>query len=637
MANTEKAELSPKPFKYLKCIPENLTDLKPLFLSMTYRADIEGRYLSGEITSIAGPNRGLNLRQREIPDLQEPLQDVYRELGLNYKKGVLTDERLEEYHTLLRYQLKQIGRNFEEKAEELGILEVMKPEIFALDLDDPNFLRTLEDTYITSYFVSRGWDIYKNIAGGFKMVIPYTNEGTVQNLAIIDLDELYGKDPQFVKEQIKNYHFIQNTEIAIGLITYNTGLHNIYEPSLLPDSLEEITEYTDEDVKGLVKFLTMLGNSNNSLSDNIHLASGNLWSRGVTLTAGRTLTLKDYLYHMESCSDNSQDKKVAYSKLKTYIDSLNGVKVNYDQYDKDRILPKLIGEPLETVNLLKDPTSYTGRILSREELQKRKMLAETLPFINMLNGLDGNETDEQLLKMVEEQTPELFQTLQTFTSWFNKNKNGEYEDRLTPLINKAITSISFQTGRLNFYDCMSIISDLIRYDASYIKEENSSISRQGTQIFFKDDNLHTLLTLRAIKQTISQLKNHPSSVFYSVNTDRFSYAIEQMMQEKQSEIDRAKEELEIIDRKRKLMQQLLSSVNLPSDCFDSFISSLSETGFGNIKTEDEKRFTVLFNAVYFHRKGLINIKSPIFEATIASMFSFIDQSELDYIKQLALI
>lgn len=195
-------------------------------------------------------------RLLEIPVVSEQIGRTIKELILQKGLGV-TEDQLGGLENDYNRQSRLIGTDFRNKGQETGILSSMTTgealQRFGQELAElVKTAKMMDGWFIYRYQeivpVAKPW--YSRWRKGQEavqtqdrdiIVIPQQDDGNNQ-LDIIDLDQLYKKDPVFVKESIVNSYRLEilryHIRTIIGLVKDNYSYHELDEQSFLPDLLQ---------------------------------------------------------------------------------------------------------------------------------------------------------------------------------------------------------------------------------------------------------------------------------------------------------------------------------------------------------------------------------------------------------------
>lgn len=617
-----------------RCIDNSLNSFKrPYFFGLSPDEQVEGRFLEERyLAEDAFVDQSVRVSELRIPSVEKLLSARVAELIQANTISLLTDTQLSQYRAETQEQSKQVGKALEEKGRQLGLSYTTDPSVFAetLELEKGIFFERLGSR--SGQMKDEGWEIYRDKQGKYQLVMPYlvTSDEVIytKQLTVTDLDGLYQKDPAFVEEQLRKYHFQVGTSQIINRITYDLALHQIDGPSYLPELLSEFTkspERSQNEVDSIVFFLKVLVTLNPNLARNFfNFRQKMVDARYQRLPADqdtRSVSLEVYLKHISECPGLDEETHIRYGNLLLNFNKISSI---HAARSVTSIADSLPVSSEEAVSILQRPVEYMGVLIdeaeeaSQKDKQRNSLLAEFIEETADIKDID------LFLQKLKEALPEEYLKLDRFKKWLGEKVT---EKGSVVIFDEMVrgSKPDIELGSLRYLrDITQIINSRLAihgYTRMPRQESFEGVNIQFGEASIIDQELSILVSLIVMKHAQSEFEKG-NYQYSSFDKEQKPASLQLLVQEigksYRSSANKADQSLKGLRRKRSDMGQLLAALNLSTETIDNlYKASLKESD--NRVPIHNSEFMILFDALYFSRKGLLDVNSQLFKRVMITV------------------
>lgn len=600
--NLEKE--APESLKGSLCLASTIENLSPIFLRIGFVSSLEDIF-QGTIEGRFLPNRTTSESFRlHIPELEAPVGDIQRELSLNLARGGITDKKLKEYGSILEFQRRQIGIDILDRAQEFDILEAVTLEDFANITSEPEFFLDKADYHFTSSHIERsGWEIYQDIMGNFRLVMPQIEEGKLKGVMTVNLDSLHEKDSNFVSSQLLHYHLLSCTESMVSKIDYTHQLHSIDPGAAFPDLVKLPQLFTPADLANIMNLYKLMGSLRSAFIDNIGAIKNRF---GVYRNFNeRSIFANAYFSHMSNCQDADPSQQRSAKTMSEFIDAISSIRYT-DQ--PENLLPP---EQKPNIELFRHPERFTEDEINTEDAYLRKELKKETQFHDFFREAIDITSEDDLLKVLEQKYPTLYQKLESLKEVINGDTS---DDRFEYLVRTTSQLLSFEEQRrisTNVSERLGSLREILRRGITrlpYKRAENSPlIAHSDKGYYLTDKDVEDTIILICIKRTNGVKIKYEQGIF----------------DQRESIILGLSQRLEKNTQKGMLKSQFLASLNLPADTIDRLNSFFRKR---------PESLALYCNFLFFHRLNWFNIASDTIQSLFSETFPQIEAGELNFLQ-----
>ena len=559
--------------------------------------NIEQRYL-GDDAYTTGEGMQIVTRLQSV-DLA-----VAQRLSLLGDPGfVLTNKILEE----LIFQGKQKkvawGSDVVVHARQLGLVENVTP-----GEANKRIATNLFAPLTRGLFAPEGWRIFASRQGDPMLLAPSREKKL--KFDIVGLDDLQKADPEFLVQQIRNYHELSAMASLAFSVNYYLGYHEISAVGLLPEFVRELGRLVDQDqqvrqTQSILLFLDYLAWTNISGSDLVQFFRKNLSGLGTTLPDGRSVLIEGYLTHMSDCPSETPGLNHKYSQLSGVYQRLMSDQVSWETSS--------IRLNHEQKRIITHPDRMVF-VLPAEEIRLRQEGEKDRSFSDFVTNTTEITDQRQLLQALRRELPDLFQKLAEFGKWFGIDYFGK--SQLDAFILGVARTISSHDPQFSLAKLQQVSGDLGGYFGLSSKEtfDGVFIDLMG-RASISDPYLKAVISLLSIKssQVESEGKKQESQVgdFYA----------EKVMQCRELTGELAKYFGEEEKRKASRLQELAEEKTLFAGLISQIgITDEEMTDLSIITKENRGVYKLLFNLILLHKQGVIDMRSPAFKEFLKFYF-----------------
>lgn len=568
--------------------------------------DIENRYMSDEMVEIPlgyYTTSVLSTMQEAIKDIQKPVADG----------EPITDNKKNELLDQAETVKEKFGDDILKLALSHGIVEVADKEWVEAGIE--------KQFHNNERAFTHNWKILKGDEDEPVLVIKDQEEESFKR---IDIDVLFGFDPEGVKSLLRDYQKAQAGRQYVRNLEYAEALHHIDASPLLPDFLVELGRLKDpEEAETIYKEINLFLSFYDSFSrvrinpNQVYDIQQRLRGPMVELADGRFVNTDGYLEHIAGCeSQDGVARLRAVNQINLYRTILGAGRENITE------MPEFDDT---TKNIFTSPhvhTFYLSKNIGKlgESLSKWQTLAR---FIKSSSNI---ATVDESIHAMETGAPASYKRLTDFKEWL---ESGCSSKTLEGVIGRTANALS--SYRPSSVEPLEVIKRAVNEAARHMRRDDKKFSgvRTGlvpSEFEVWDKELIVIISFLASKRMVEN-----SREFYARDPNMeppedylSEWAKENvvaMVSIADAEMASVRTSLDGVEKRLAKTKPALKGLNLTDKDIDiENIATLASKEGGEI---DEDAYDFAFIALFMHKNGDIDISNPVFR----EFFKFITQNE----------
>jgi len=277
----------------------------------------------------------------------------------------LTDEKLREFGEQEKLARRAFGPTIVEHAGRFGLVETLTPEQAKACLalaPHVNLVGLIDQQY--SGFSPSGWDVFPSKDDNKPvLLVPTKFEEGQASFDIVRLDDLYGRDPEFLRQQIIEYEEKYAMYALANSVIYNLKLHQVSKEELIPEYMREVAQIADpeqraREVRSIQAFLNRMVKLGYGYQGAVYGLNQEL-SRIRPMGNGYSYNIQSYLRHMARCPTQTEEAHQRSANLIQVYNDLLSVDYNVAPFDWQTDDP--------VIRVLQEPARHTVYLDQAEE------------------------------------------------------------------------------------------------------------------------------------------------------------------------------------------------------------------------------------------------------------------------------
>ena len=452
------------------------------------------------------------------------------------------------------------------------------------------------------------------------LLVPTKSEEGQASFDIVRLDDLYGRDPEFLRQQIIEYEEKYAMDSLASSVTCNLNLHQVSKEELIPEYMREVAQIADPEqrateVRSMQAFLNRMVKLGYGYQGAVYGFNQEL-SRIRPLGNGYSYDIQSYLGHMARCPTQTEEAgQRSINLIKVYNDFLS-VDYNVAPFDRQTDDP--------VIRVLQEPARYIPVYLDQAEEERvadREQDQKVIAFIAKTRGI----TDQaQLLKALQQELPEFHGTLVRFQEWlgvdyFNKSNFDE-------LILRSADAISIDDEKFDLKQVHKTIIEKLALERFSVKGEFEGVYIDTQTSYLINPHLEAILPLLVIKSAQSKAEEKKGD---RIMADRYERKVQHCQrltdslgQSYEEKSKRADENIRKVRKYREDIAKFKSQIGITDEEIANLIElTKKEDRDDDFGPEiDSYLYTGLFNALVLSKQGIVDMQSPAFKALLKSLF-----------------
>jgi hypothetical protein len=615
------SEVDSKDFR-TACIKHVLRKFTP-YIYPILGGDIELRYLPPD-DLYTDPHAALVRRSHEV-------DKFCADYLLTYKKtpSLLTDEVLDHFSDMYEDAKSRFGPQLIAHAQSLGLVRTLTGA-------QAKSLINLHEFVYLSGPLRVGWEIFRSAdeqKGPILLVAPPADPENDEALfQALYLDELYKRDPKFLKEKILNFYKSEVLAHLASSIRYDIKLHLVPEDQILPKYLTALEEIPDDESKRQVRkhmgqYLALL---KLVLPDYQHILQQRFHNQAVKMVDigdGYTTTIQDYLTRLMNHPARPQATQQRAASMN------NTLKMFMDK-EVDHELPPPSGITFSEVSaVLKNP-GYYAHDLDFTESNLRGILGQNAKIAQYYSAIANVDNPQQVEHLLQYYLPDFHQTLVKFKAWAGTDYSGG--SRYEAFVKEVARAFEIDYMTLGKDPLQSLDETIKRNLRLFIvvKEAFPGISMQGPsdRITFHNPHLAMVLPLIIVNRIRADLLAQIGTSY-----QRTEYLLDQALQFKQlepvlqaaytnkySHSDSSLiQRLERIQSDRALFDRFVKALDISQQEIDKLTQIAKGYNAYLGKRFNKDTFSILFSLLYFEKilpEARASIQTPAFQEFLQSLY-----------------
>lgn len=627
----EKAEFEQKqPFEKGRCIDFSLRSILEIsehfvFIPMMAQArDFEERFLGVEVNR----DKESILKDFRIPAVGIRMQERISQLVRQNSVAVFTDKELIELIKQVYREERQVGVEIRNRAQELGLVNTQSSKEIAQGLGNAGRCEYLERE--VQILRDHGdWQIYQGKEEKFLLVASQT-ERIGDQLNTVDLDDLFVKDPEFLKDKIRKYYELQGVSHAVEWTLACLGDHKVFEKSMVYKLFGQMSGDLKE-VRELATFLTWFGRLDREYTSLVaNFITGFKTISGVRVDSS--------LAHMKVCpgeSESTHQRITALQEAYTQFASIN--------FNTHRP-PEAIGlsADTQTLSLVRDPLRFIEAQFNKKEEEVRADQARYIQFAQFIEDTRDIKNPEQLLQDMQQQLPDTFALLEQSREWLGEDYSGQ--NKLGEIIKRASLYIRDVSLR-------DIIHENVRQMIENSFRLASKDSPAKILLSWLRTGIHNVELIEVIALCAAKLAQSRNELTLGIASVQDSLEGEEQQYLKELYRQRAEKLEQYVDAIAKEHRKKAEDLAKDRSAIGNFLArtGISEKAVNDlvllaIKPEDGKTkstynarisFAIAFNALFLYSQGQLDVKSPAFRSLVREVFPYVEDEILDILQNAA--
>ncbi len=604
------------------CIAQSLATYRPSLFPMGPTSDFEKRFLVLEKIYI--DENGLTFF---TPSIRDRIAARITKLSERNKIAALSREQLEQIQDEISQETRQIGEAIIERSNSLRLARQLTPEEVAKELKDPDrgFKQHIEEDNKYSPFTHKQWEIYEGVNNNYLLVVP--QEKSLQQFQVVDLDDLFEQDPNFLKEQITRYHELGGLRFIVNNITYNLAIHSVNLRTLTPRfllQLSESPELRSKEVGSLSTFLQFMAKlDQDSGAYRVKTYLNDLSAVSQPLPDDRNCFFDDLIEHLVECSGGSH-------ATREYALAICNAFHQIKSLDKTTV----INEDQSHLEIFNNPLLFTEPFINDAEQRIKSELAKDQAIATFVEDTKDIKDPQVFLQELKDRLPETFALIERFKEWL-----GDFFDRnnLEEFVRLSSSDLRMTLEKLTPEVIRKIIDkNLYMVSATVIgKFEGVTKDYRGASIY--DPELRNMLTLWIIKATqASLIDNRSTDQLRQRQLQHLGDVTETLTATCQKDVEHAESRLIDLQSRREQMSKFLAETGISEETLMALIDSVQtnkdkEGAWG--ERWDFRSFQLAFCILYLSNQGLIDVNSVPLRSLVKEIFPEFNLRTLDSISQ----
>lgn len=545
-----------------------------------------------------------------IPQIFTEMQGyLTQKIGSNWTKQTAHNPRIALFEHLTNTQtIATAGSQLRQTAQQARVKELTNASQFEF------LVPGLADQLLVSPVEKGNWRLFH---GAQNTVFVYIQEG---NGVLVSLDDLYKRDPEFVKKMITDTHLATEKNRAILSAVANLESHRIGKNAFISPALDAIAKSSAPETD-----ITEISNVQGWLHDLLGNRIGGTpfgpeaIMRVVNVDPHTNLNTISYLNHLASCKGVEDTVKAEAQALLEGIrrmERANPQDLYHHQtiYRRDDVyqIPNRAAQAF-----FSGPSEYSKAILLSEQTKGLSQAEELQAFITVLENTKGKSFDEFNAALAE-QLPDIFNSCADFLDWANEHISGfelpgtTDNDYIGFLIAAASTALQRKIAP-TFQDVATEIHTFLNMTMPLEIEDNNWVHRLGENAGVTLKPVVADYLAKAVITYLSGQAYIKPDLAEAIDSDMITEEQKRLVALQSSQIP---EPTERLARRTALLQS--EGVNV--ERFDELAAALE------IHTSEKRQtdFDVLINIFLLSRKGKLNLSSPAVKAFIVELFPDIE-------------
>lgn len=591
----KKTEL-PSSFKREVCAEHSIRDFKPS--DFPIGCGVEDRYLPGEtyteINTSFKRHYYLDAAFIEYISFADPKKD-------------LNDQVFKEAHEIFDTTRRAWGPKVLVRAKELELTQTLTPDQ-AKEILSVRSSYNLEESVEYEYggFKYKGWEVFPGKNEEPILLVP-NNEQNRLRFDVVNLDELYKLEPEYLKGLIKEYEIAWMKESLSNRIDYNINLHALDEAELIPDFIREIAEIKDDrkrkaEVASIVNSLEMFATLNPDYQNLLFGFVKNLTDKSVAIDeGGRSIYVMAYLKDRIECPAYDQESRLRAAKYMGILEDIKKANIKFPETKQ-----KLFLDIKENPGLFVTSGENYGKRIKKEKLED----AVALVIFDKVKG----QTYDEVLQTLKDDFPGYYETLEKFKNWMGTdvlNRQLNFDVAL-----ENATRYYYPNREVNLEEIYDNFRKVLAGKMWQTKGNFEGVWKSESwelngKVSISNPHLEAVLPLLVLKSYESHLNPGPSK---AQRVQECAKAMDTLRQNLSKKLDISIQSIEDLEKAQAEFNKFKRKLGITDQEITRLENLSTEKSSKTLEVDrfNSQTFTNLFNILVLHKEGKIDLKSKIF-------------------------
>lgn len=584
------------------------------FYMLSLGEGIEEKYMGDEI--IRRDGKSTDCLASMIPVTQELTQRIL-------SGEELTDEEIERIREARKESQELFGPRVMDIARKAGIAQTLTPgEAFdlvkILYIPDKDALVSYAESGF-SHWPSKNWAILETRDSD--PVLAILKEGDEEGSKVFEvahLDQVFEANPAALKQLIRDFHEKHAKSTLIGSATYMLAIHEVAARDVVPEFMVRLGEIDDpeqraQEAAAILAFMVATVRIEGGPNQVWHFQDGMRRVQTPIEGGQRHVYTNGYLGHLAACPTQPDLAQGKLAEMLWFYNKIQEIDVHE---------PALTPEQNPDVAVLREPdrmTFYSPRGVGTEE----RRVSEHQLMIDFIKRTADVVDQEEFLTALQSELPEAYKTLAEFREFLGDEYGGgsSFDEVIRQGANMALL---VTRNRISLNDVIHKIKEIVGFNFGYDKKFEGVYHNYARGTIITDNNLSVLLPLLAIKlatvEAQEQVKKRGKKDFltdlYREQAQRCTELRTELVKEQETALGHEKSTLSQLRSEVQMAEAFKTEVGITDEDIQYLaqLANREKTELDGLPMLRAITYNLLFGALVLHKRGQLNMDSPVFQS-----------------------